>query len=106
MLEAQASHAFDGLLDELSNTVIPNLESFPGIGRLFLERPAHSVEAANGTARLAKNLALINRDGELREYLMTHYLLLYARIEGAVHLLSIRHQRQLSFDFGALWTNK
>jgi hypothetical protein len=34
---------------------------------------------------------------------MTHYLLLYARIKGAVYLLSIRHQRQLSFDVQALW---
>jgi len=34
---------------------------------------------------------------------MAHHLLLYARIQGAVHLLSIRHQRQLSPDFAALW---
>jgi hypothetical protein len=34
---------------------------------------------------------------------MTHYLLLYARINGMVYLLSIRHQRQLSFDFETLW---
>lgn len=34
---------------------------------------------------------------------MTHYLLLYARIKDTVYLLSIRHQRQLSFDFEALW---
>lgn len=31
------------------------------------------------------------------------YLLLYARIKGTVYLLSIRHQRQLSFDFLNLW---
>lgn len=33
--------------------------------------------------------------------MMTHYLLLYAQIEGTVYLLPIRHQRQLSFDFHA-----
>ena len=84
LLEAQAPHAFDALLDELTGTVLPNLESFPGLGRLFLERP-------------------LGKNGELREYVMTHYLLLYARINGVVYLLSIRHQRQLSFDFQALW---
>lgn len=103
LVEAEAPHAFDALLDELIDTVIPNLESFPGMGRLFLERPARSIEVANGIARLTKQLGSLAKDGELREYVMTRYLLLYARIKGSVYLLSIRHQRQLSFDFQALW---
>ena len=103
LLEAQAPHAFDALLDELTGTVLPNLESFPGLGRLFLERPTRSVEVANGIARLRRQLGALGKNGELREYVMTHYLLLYARINGVVYLLSIRHQRQLSFDFQALW---
>lgn len=103
LIEVDAPHAFDALLDELTDTVIPNLESFPGMGRLFLERPARSVEVANGMARLSKQLGSLAKDGELREYVMTHYLLLYARIKDSVYLLSIRHQRQLSFDFQALW---
>lgn len=101
--EAGAPQAFDALLDELTQTVIPNLERFPGMGRPFLERPVRSVEAANALERLARQLAALDKDGELREDVTTHYLLLYARIEGAVVLLSIRHQRQLSFDFQALW---
>lgn len=100
---AQASHAFDALLDELMDTVIPNLERFPGLGRLFLERPVRSVEAANGVARLTQQLGAIAQEGELREYVMAHYLLLYARVQGAIYLLSIRHQRQLSFDFESHW---
>ena len=103
LVEAGAPHAFDALLDELTDTVVPNLESFPGMGRLFLERPVRSVEVANGVARLTKKLGSLGKDGELREYVMTHYLLLYARIKGTVYLLSIRHQRQLSFDFETLW---
>lgn len=103
LVEADAQHAFEALLDELTDTVIPNLESFPGMGRLFLERPARSVEAANGMARLTKQLSALAKDGELREYVLTNYLVLYARIKGKVYLLSIRHQRQLSFDFARLW---
>lgn len=103
LAEADAARAFDALLDELTDTVIPNLERFPGMGRLFLERPVYSVEVTNGVARLAKQLGTLDNNGELREYVMAHYLLLYARIRGAVHLLSIRHQRQISFDFQALW---
>jgi hypothetical protein len=34
---------------------------------------------------------------------MDHYLVLYVQIEGNVHLLSIKHHRQLSFDFEAHW---
>lgn len=103
LIEADAPQAFDALLDELTDTVIPNLETFPGMGRLFLERPVHSVEVANGIARLTQQLTALAKDGELREYVMTHHLLLYARLKGTVYLLSIRHQRQLSFDFQALW---
>ena len=103
LVEAEAAHAFDALLDELTDTVIPNLESFPGMGRLFLARPARSVEVANGIDRLTRQLGTLDKDGELREYVMTHYLVLYARIKGTVYLLSIRHQLQLSFDFQALW---
>jgi hypothetical protein len=104
LLQAEAPHAFDALLDELSDTVIPNLERFPGLGRLFLERSVGSVEATNSTARLAQQLNALAKDAELREYVMTYYLLLYARIKGVVYLLSIRHQKQLSFDFEALWS--
>lgn len=73
------------------------------MGRLFLARPARSVEVANGMACLTQQLGSLAKDGELREYVMAHHLLLSARIEGSVYLLSIRHQGQLSFDFAALW---
>jgi len=43
-------------------------------------------------------------DSRLREYLSGDYLLLYALIERTVYLLSIKHHRQLSFDFDRLWT--
>ena len=39
----------------------------------------------------------------LREYVLKDYLLLYALIGGAIYLLAIRHQRQLSFDFEGHW---
>ena len=101
LLEADIPQAFDVLLNELTDTVIPDLERFPGIGRLFFERPSRSIEAGNGIARLAKQLDVIAADGELGEYVTAHYLLLYAQIEGTIYLLSIRHQRQLSFKGGS-----
>lgn len=104
LLEAGAIQAFDALVQELIDTVIPNLERFPGMGRPFLQRSARSVELTEGMARLSRLLTSLAEDGELREYVMSHYLLLYARIKGTVYLLSIRHQRQLSFDFQALWS--
>jgi len=104
LLEADLPQAFDALLDELTDTVVPNLERFPDMGRLFLTRPVRSVEVANGIERLIRQLRAIASEGELREYLLSHYMLLYARVEGVIFLLSIRHQRQLSFDFAAIWT--
>ncbi|OGB30956.1 MAG: hypothetical protein A3F78_10130 [Burkholderiales bacterium RIFCSPLOWO2_12_FULL_61_40] len=103
LIQAQAPKAFDALLDELTDTVIPNLERFPGMGRLFFERPVRSIEASNGVNQLHAKLKAIGKDGEIREYVMTHYLLLYARFDTTIYLLSIRHHRQLSFDFLSLW---
>lgn len=61
LIKAEAPSAFDALLDELMGTVIPNLERFPGMGRPFLERPVRSVEVANGVARLARQLAALDK---------------------------------------------
>ena len=101
LIEADAPHAFDALLDELASTVIPNLERFPKMGRPFMERPARSIEVSNGLDALRKKV----RGGELREYLLSHFLLLYAQYGQTVYLLSIKHYRQLSFDFEHLWVS-
>lgn len=104
LTEAQAPQAYDGLLDELLDTVIPNLERFPEMGRPFMARLPHSVEATNALAKLqAKMSALTPDPNALREYVLTNYLLLYAVIGGVIYLLAIKHHRQLSFDFERHW---
>ena len=97
--QADAPQAYDALLAELAATVIPNLERFPQMGRPFFNRGAGSVEAHEKIKRLALRIG----DGELREYLSGDYLLLYAFMRQTVYLLSIKHHRQLSFDFERLW---
>jgi len=97
--ENEASSAFDLLLDELTETVIPNLESFPKMGRPFLDRPALSVEATNRIEKLRTQLDGLGSSSDIREYVLSHYLVLYAVTETTVYLLSIRQQRQLSLSF-------
>lgn len=99
LVEAGFPQAYDRLLDDLSNTLIPNLEHFPAMGRAFLARPVCSVEVANALERLREKLG----EGELREYLFADYLVLYVQFDEVIHLLSIKHHRQLSFDFQMLW---
>lgn len=104
LAEVEAPLAFDGLLDELLETVIPNLERFPGMGRPFMARQPRSVETSNALAMLRAKLAELTPDMDaLREYVLKHYLLLYAPIGVAIYLLAIRHHRQLSFDFEGHW---
>jgi plasmid stabilization system protein ParE len=38
LVKAEAPQTYDALLDELIDTVIPNLERFPGLGRPFFNR--------------------------------------------------------------------
>ena len=100
LAKVDALQAYEHLLDELSNTLIPNLEHFPAMGRSFLECPTCSVEVANALLRLQSKLL----DGELREYLLAEYLVLYAQLDDVIYLLSIKHHRQLSFDFQSFWS--
>lgn len=103
LLEADAALAFDDLLAELRSTVIRNLRRFPRIGRRYLDHPPQSVE---GLAQLA---ALpVGAASALREYLHGDYLILYTEVpaDTTVYLLSIRHHRQLSFDFARLWPDR
>ena len=100
LLEADAGFAFDALLAELRATVIPNLSRFPRIGRRYLDNPPQSAEALAQLAALPAGAAQA-----LREYLHGDYLMLYTASEtdATVYLLSVRHHRQLSFDFARLW---
>ncbi len=100
MSEADAAFTFDDLLAELRATVIPNLARFPRLGRRYLDNPPQSAEALAQLATLAQGAA-----NALREYLHGDYLVLYAAVEAnaTVVLLSVRHHRQLSFDFARHW---
>lgn len=100
LTEADAGAAYDRLLAELRATVIPNLQRFPRIGRRYLDQPPQSAEALAQLAALPAGAA-----DRLREYLHGDYLILYtvATPGHLVHLLSIRHHRELSFQFARLW---
>jgi len=100
LADASAAPAFDTLVAELRATVVPNLARFPRIGRPYLDAPPQSAEALAQLAALPTGAV-----AALREYLHGDYLLLYALADAhrTVHLLSIRHHRQLSFDFARLW---
>jgi plasmid stabilization system protein ParE len=102
LTEADAGFAFDDLLAELRATVFPNLARFPRIGRRYLNNPPQSAEALAQLAALPAGAA-----SALREYLHGDYLMLYTAMDAnaTVYLLSIRHHRQLSFDFAKLWPN-
>lgn len=98
--EADAAFAHDDLLAGLRGTVVPNLARFPLIGKRYLDQPPQSVEALTQLAQLPPGAA-----DALRVYLHSDYLILYAvdAVKLTAYLLSIRHHRQLSFDFARLW---
>lgn len=100
LLKADAGFAFDDLLAELRTTVIPNLRQFPRIGRRYLAHPPQSAEALAQLAALPAGAP-----DAMREYPHGDYLMLYmvAEADATAYLLSIRHHRQLSFDFARLW---
>jgi len=98
--EADAPHAYDAPLAALRDTVIPNLRRFPRMSRRYLDQPPQSAEAIAQLGQLPAGAA-----DALRELGSGDYLILYtAETRSAtVYLLSIRHYRQLTFDFARLW---
>lgn len=97
--EADAAFAYDDLLAGLRTTVIPNLARFPLIGKRYLEKPPQSAEGIAQIRKLPMGAA-----ESLRVYLHSDYLILYAidPVKLTAYLLSIRHHRQLAFDFAKL----
>ena len=99
LIESDAPQSYDRLLTVLLESVLPNLEQFPKMGRPFLSRPAQSAESQAVVERLKTRIGR----GEIKEYLMDDYLVLYALIGESIYLLSIRHHKQLSFDLEGFW---
>lgn len=96
--ESRASHAYGELLDMLAGKVIPNLGSYPRLGRPFAW-DAHSIQAQERMSALPAAM----RVREFREYVSGDYLILYECAATTVFLLAIKHHRQLSFDLDAHW---
>jgi hypothetical protein len=101
---------FSRLLDELTDVVVVNLERHPRMGRPFMSRQPESVEAQVVADRLQARFGTDNMLAEIREYVTAEYLVLYTVVahqrggSTVVHLLAIKHHKQLSFDFDRLWT--
>jgi hypothetical protein len=96
LTEADATHAYDELLTMLRAEVIPNLRR----SHLAALTSALPVEALALLAALPPGSA-----DSLRVYLAGDYLILYVvdKTGSVTTLLSIRHHRQLSFDFWKIW---
>ena len=79
---------------------IPNLRRFPRMGRRYMDQPPQSAEGITQLGLLPAGAA-----DALRVLSSGDHLILYTEEQASatVHLLSIRHHRQLSFDFTRLW---
>ena len=105
--ERDAPAAYTSLLEELGSVIVDNLERHPRIGRRFFDRASQSIEGRERVANLAERFGA----GDVREYLSGDYLVLYLynnataadKAPAVVDLLSIKHHRQLSFDFEGFW---
>jgi hypothetical protein len=99
--ENQFAQGFDRLVDELTDSVVPILKHHPRMGRNFLQRQPRSVDAVARAQKIDALLRTLDTDtvrAEVREYVMTDYLLLYALVGDLIYLLAIKHHKQLSFD--------
>ena len=100
LVSAEAAPAFAALIERLNGQMIPAMERFPDIGADFAARAPLSRE---GQVLFDRLVALAGADAELRQWIEGDYVILYLVRGGSIFLLSIKHHRQLSFDFGGHW---
>jgi ParE toxin of type II toxin-antitoxin system, parDE len=89
---------YDRLLSELIDTTVPTLEQHPRLGRPFFNRAAQTQQAKTKELALRKKLTALAAEGEIREYVMTDYTVLYALIAESIYLLAIKHHKQLALS--------
>ena len=100
LVAAEGAHAFAALIESLNDRVIPAMERFPDIGANFAARAPLSRE---GQVLFDRLIALAGPDAEVRQWIEGDYVILYLVRGGSIFLLSIKHHRQLSFDFSGHW---
>jgi plasmid stabilization system protein ParE len=99
-LGREGSSVFARLLDRLFDDIVPTLCRFPESGRVFLSHPVRSAEASTLVKKIR---ARLQDAAALREFIVEDYLVLYLNQRDRVVFLSIKHHRQLSFDFRKFW---
>lgn len=90
---------FDILLQKIEDSVVATLVTFPEAGRDFFARYPLSQSGQHQAKILHKKIGNKN----LREYIFDDYIVLYALRQNHIYLLSIKHHRQLAFDFEGVW---
>ena len=95
-----AAPAFEALVDRLASERVPTLEQFPQLGADFTTRAPLSLD---GQALFERLIKLAGPSTELRQLIEGDFVLLYLVRGDSLFLLSIRHHRQLSFDFAGHW---
>jgi hypothetical protein len=90
----------DAMLAELNLPAIPNLICHPRMGRNFFARQPQSIDDQIRVQKLAALLKTMA--AELREYVITDYLLLYLLSGTTIHLLAIKPTSSWSLIFSNL----
>jgi hypothetical protein len=95
---ATAATRFERLLTEIFN-FIDLVKLHPQIGRPFKPVRAKSPDEVAQLDRIRHKIADSGLD-DPREYILRDYVLLYVRSDSRVSLISIRHQREVTYRFG------
>lgn len=98
------AQSFLRLVEAIDRTVIRLLRRFPAIGRRFFNSMPDTVDALLALEELVEVTQSGGaRQGELHEYLFDDYVLLYLLSGDTVTFLSLRHTKEVSFEFRDLW---
>ncbi|MDR5770951.1 MULTISPECIES: type II toxin-antitoxin system RelE/ParE family toxin [unclassified Caballeronia] len=95
--------SYERMLEVLESKVMPLLRRFPAIGRPFLNTDPDTYQAILACEELIEETEEAKKRAELREHVFEDYVLLYLLIGDTVLLASIRHTKEVSFDFDHIW---
>ena len=96
--------SFLRLVEAIEKKVMPLLRRFPAIGRRVFNSKPDAVDTLLVMEELAELMQARGwGPGDLHEYLFDDYVLLYLLSNDVVTFLSLRHTKEVSFDFSDLW---
>jgi hypothetical protein len=92
LVRAELRHEYGSLLDDFDQIIIPNLATFPQVGKPYIGNAQQSTEALMAVAKLPREAR-----STVRQYIHDECCILYVLGPELIQIVAIRHHKESTF---------